>query len=152
MTIDAYKSASTLLEIVQGTKSTFEQAVQDEQYYSDECTDLVHALELLRLTPRQRLEIGSQLGVARWNRRKAKEDKELLQPLAEYLKRQKGMVGELSGIVERIEEIQRQQAMRVYSPKVRKDIAAVFAHRTREETAAAVGYVRRARHVRSNLV
>lgn len=151
MTIDAYNSANKLLEIVQATKTAYEKAVLDEQYYSDECTDLVHALELLKLTPRQRLDIGSQLGVSRWNRRRAKEDKELLQPLAEYLKRQKGMVGELIGIVDKIEKIQQEQAVRVYTPKVRRDIALHFAHRAREETAAAVGYVRRTRPVRCNL-
>ncbi|MEK4854808.1 hypothetical protein NST04_33570 [Paenibacillus sp. FSL H7-0756] len=151
MTINAYQAAKQFRDIVDGVKKDYERAVHDEQHYSDECTDLVHALELLKLTPRQRLELGSQLGVSRWNRRKAKEDKELLQPLAEYLRRQKGMAGELAAVVERIEELQQLQAVRVYTPKVRKDLGATFAHRQRERTAAAAGYVRRVRRVRYNL-
>lgn len=151
MTINAYRAAKQLREILSAVKDGYERAVRDEQYYSDECTDLVHALELLKLTPRQRLELGSQLGVSRWNRRKAKEDKELLQPLAEYLRRQKGMAGELAAVVERIEELQQLQAARVYTPKVRKDLGTTFAHRQREKSAAAAGWVRRARRVRHNL-
>lgn len=151
MTIDAYQAARQLSSIVAAVKADYERAVRDEQYYSDECTDIVHALELLQLTPRQRLELGSQLGVSRWRRRRAKEDKELLTPLADYLRRQKGMAGELVVIVAKIEEVRRLQAVRVYSPKVRTDLGEVFAHRAREETAAAAGYVRRARMVRCNL-
>lgn len=147
MDINALKAARDLRKIVEGVKVAYDKSVHDEQYYNDECNDILHALELLKLTPKQRLDLSAQLSVSRWNRRKAKEDKELLQPLADYLKRQRGMVGELNSIVADTEATIKTQSMRVYIPRVRKDLGATFEHRARERTAAAVGNIRRDRQV-----
>ncbi|MEK5414480.1 hypothetical protein [Paenibacillus sp. FSL L8-0708] len=151
MGINALKAAKDLRGIVEAVKTTYEQSVKDEIYHSEECTDIVHALELLKLTPRQRLNLSEQLGVSRWKRRKAKEDKELLQPLAEYLKRQKGMAGELDKVILAISDLTKTQTMRVYRPKVRTDLGSIFEHRARERTAAAVGNIRRDRRVRCGI-
>jgi len=151
MELNALKAAKDLHGIIKSVKVAYDQSVKDEVYYNDECTDLVHALELLVLTPKQRLDLSSQLGVSRWKRRKAKEDKELLQPLSEYLKRQKGMAGELDKVILAISDLTKTQTMRVYRPKVRTDLGSIFEHRARERTAAAVGNIRRDRVVRNGI-
>lgn len=152
MGINALKAAKDLRGITEAVKAAYEKSVHDEQYYNDECQDLNHALELLKLTPKQRLDLSEQLAVSRWKRRKAKEDKELLQPLAEYLRRQKGMAGELDKVVIAINDLTKTQSLRVYRPKVRTDLGAIFEHRAREKTAAAVCNIRRDRRVRCGLI
>lgn len=152
MGINALKAAKDLRGITEAVKAAYEQSVKDEVHYNDECQDLNHALELLKLTPKQRLDLSEQLGISRWKRRKAKEDKELLQPLAEYLKRQKGMAGELDKVIIAIKDLTQTQGIRVYRPKVRTDLGLIFEHRSREKSAEAVGNIRRGRKVRCGLM
>jgi hypothetical protein len=151
MQMTAFEINRQLLDIIKSIKPAYEQSVADEIHYSEECTDLVHALELLKLSPSKREELSLQLSETRWKRRKAKENKEQLEPLVEVMKKQNGLTGGLSKAIEEIQMIMKTQSVRVYRPRVRTDLGEAFEHRTREEESApktGTTYFRQKRRVR----
>ncbi|QWU15696.1 hypothetical protein SAMN04487895_12744 [Paenibacillus sophorae] len=154
MELTAHEATRQLLDIIKAVRSAYEKCEKDEQRLTDECNDLNHALELMPLSTQQRREIGEQLGEVRWRRRKAKEEIEQLQPLVDYLKRQKGMVGDLSKAFQDINSVIQAQSQRFYTIRVRKDLGHKIEHRAREKAVETLPEIsgRRARRVRCNII
>ncbi|WP_156934346.1 hypothetical protein [Paenibacillus zanthoxyli] len=153
MGITAEELVRHFLDTIKGARAAYEKGVADEQYFHDETNDLNHALELLPRNHPLRIGLDEQLSESRWQRRKAKDEIEQLEPLINFLKRQKGMVGELSKVLGDIKSIQKEQSQRFYTVRVRKDLGERFEHRERETVSKVAGAINiRRRRVRCNLM
>ncbi|MFH0070969.1 hypothetical protein [Peribacillus sp. NPDC056705] len=126
MDTTAKEAAQRLHEILSSVKKNYDLNVKEIDYCDNEYLDLTHALEFLDNGEIETLNLTRQLQDNRRRRRKAKDENERLQPLYDLVMKKNGLVDEVSRGRRRVQEIIKTQAVRRYTPRVRKDMQSVF--------------------------
>ncbi|WP_438349915.1 hypothetical protein ACP8HI_04390 [Paenibacillus sp. FA6] len=126
MELTAEDASRQMLGVFKGIKTTYDQHTKDLAHCNDEYLDLTHALEFLDVDDLGGYELVRQMQVNRRRRRRAKDEIERLQPLYDYLNRQKGMTGELSRLHQVVQDISKNQGKRKYTSRIRTDLQEQF--------------------------
>ncbi|MNV38895.1 hypothetical protein D3C71_1304580 [compost metagenome] len=118
----AIELSDHLYSAIQSVRDGYLSASEKLKYFDDEYNDLTHALELTKFDREGGHQLAQPLQTNRINRRRAKEEKELIQPLYDLLRAHNGLVGDLSRATAKVHSAALRQSKRTYIPRVRADI------------------------------
>jgi hypothetical protein len=112
-----------LIKIFSDVCDTFEQNYETVNRCDKEAQDLLHEIELSeKQTKAGGFKLYKELREVRRERRRARDENELLQPLVDVLKQQETFRLRLYKVHDRIKELARQQGERTYKARVRDDL------------------------------
>ncbi|MNL32599.1 hypothetical protein D3C87_1544630 [compost metagenome] len=120
--MSAVELSGQLYILVQSVRDSYISTSEKLKYFDDEYNDLTHALELTKFDEEKGHQLALLLQENRKCRRRAKEERELLQPLHDLLWTQKGFVGDLCRATAKVHVRARRQSTRTYTPRVRPDV------------------------------
>jgi hypothetical protein len=117
------EACTGLLKIFGDIPELYEQNFEIVNRCDKETQDLLHEIELSEnQSTAGAYRLYKALRDVRRERRRAKEENELLQPLVDALKQQETFRLKLYKVHDRIKELARQQSERTYTPRVREDL------------------------------
>ncbi len=113
-----------LLAFLRNAKSKLSEDAQAEQRANDETQDILHCLELEENDYYNCARLSMALCDIRHERRKAKDDARLLQPVVEWMERNKKAYRELEQLFEKLYKEEKEMGNRTYRPRtsITKDI------------------------------
>lgn len=117
---------SEILRAFQLVETTAKVADEEMNRCDQEYNDLTHAAELLALNAVEMSQLMKEIRVNRKKRRVSKNTKEQMTPILEVLQRNQGLINALKVAKGKIENIERTQEVRVYTPRVRTEMTAAF--------------------------
>jgi hypothetical protein len=114
----------TLIVTLNDIKNTYNYNFQNVNDLDKESQDLEHEIELSTFSSVAGYKLAKELQRVRRERRKLKNENETLQLLNEYFNdpRFKNLINDLCNIKGKIRKVQDNQANRLYTPKIRKDL------------------------------
>lgn len=113
----------SLIKIFDDVLNTYEENYETVNRCDKEAQDLLHEIELSeKQTKAGGYKLYEMLREVRRERRRAKDENELLQPLVEALKQQETFRLRLYKVHDRIKELTRLQGERVYKARIRDDL------------------------------
>ena len=83
--------------------------------------DYLHMLEIVPLSGNERSKIATQLKNTRLERRKHKDNVELLKPLVDCLEKYDRVIKDLEQVLGQMRQIEEKQKNRIYTPRVLKE-------------------------------
>lgn len=117
---------SEILRAFQLVETTAKVADEEMNRCDQEYNDLTHAAEILALNAVEMSQLMKEIRVNRKKRRVSKNTKEQMTPILEVLQKHQGLINALKVAKGKIENVERTQEVRVYTPRVRTDMAAAF--------------------------
>ncbi|MGG1649684.1 hypothetical protein [Paenibacillus sp. NRS-1780] len=126
MQVTASEAAQQLRDVLKNIKTEYARCDNDVKYYDQELADIIHALEFIELDDEMACALSQQLRENRIRRRKAKNEKERLQPLYEVSGGHPHLIYEFERAKWRAERIECIQKRRIYTPRIRTDMQQAF--------------------------
>lgn len=83
--------------------------------------DYLHMLEIVPLSGNERSKIATQLKNTRLERRKHKDNVELLKPLVNCLDKHSRTIKDLEQVLGQMRQIEEKQKNRIYTPRILKE-------------------------------
>lgn len=83
--------------------------------------DYLHMLEIVPLSGNERSKIATQLKNTRLERRKHKDNVELLKPLVDCLEKHNRTIKDLEQVLGQMRKIEEKQKNRIYTPRILKE-------------------------------
>ncbi|MDN4069245.1 hypothetical protein QYF50_15440 [Paenibacillus vini] len=120
--MNALEASNSLFKLVQDIQNGYEKTCSDLAYYDAEYNDLTHAFELVEFDKEKGYQLALLLQQNRKARREAKKERERLQPLYDFLRRQKEFTGDLPRVTAKVHRVAERQRNRTYSPRVHANI------------------------------
>ncbi len=122
MPVDVEQIAVLIRDSVRDLPTRYSENKKRIRRLDEETSDLMHLVELTRFNAFEGFKIAQQLQVVRQERRKLKDENEVLKHLAPYLQSQKNKLGQLDKAIGEIRNTKSRLPVRKYNCKVRKDL------------------------------
>ena len=107
------------LKMMQGIKKDYDFAVLSVGTEDKILQDLLHAIEFSE-NKAERNRLATQLKRSRNDRRRYKNRVEALEPLVEFMDKNKNAIEQLKQVLGKVRKIEIEQANRIYHPRVLK--------------------------------